>query len=110
MHSAKPKEAVVQQELLEFMSHEAHREEACRIRDDLDGVVGGELIVVLHKCFPASLTKKEDTPPDPLSRSRAFQEPCSVKPQLFFYKIASQPVLTATDLSLLCSSRFAAGR
>jgi hypothetical protein len=31
------------------------------IRDDLDKVGGGELIVVfLHKCFPASLTKKEE--------------------------------------------------
>jgi len=37
-----------------FGIHEprSHRE-ACRIRDDLDGVGGGELIVVfLHKCFP----------------------------------------------------------
>src|SRR5271169_578800 len=46
-----------------FRIHEprSHREEACRIRNDLGGVVGGELIVVfLHKCFPASLAKKEE--------------------------------------------------
>jgi hypothetical protein len=39
----------------------SHQEKACRIRDDLDGVVGRELTVVfLYKCFPASLTKKEN--------------------------------------------------
>ena len=46
-----------------FRIHEprSHREKAYRIRDDLDSVVVGELIVAfLHKCFPASLTKKEE--------------------------------------------------
>jgi hypothetical protein len=38
----------------------SHQEKACRIRDDLDGVVGRELTIVLYKYFPASLTKKEN--------------------------------------------------
>ena len=40
LQSAKPKEAVAQQELFGVHEPRSHREEACRVRDDLDGVVG----------------------------------------------------------------------
>jgi hypothetical protein len=40
--SQSPKEAVVQRESLEFMSHEATGMRLARVRDDLDKVVSGE--------------------------------------------------------------------
>ena len=50
----------------------SHREEAYRIRDDLDGVVGGELIVVfLHKCEERGVEKRRG----PGRGGRAMQSP-----------------------------------
>jgi hypothetical protein len=56
LQSAKPKEA----RAFGIREPRSHQEKASPIRDNLDGVVGRELTVVLYKYFPASLTKKEN--------------------------------------------------